>query len=242
MVADGRYFEHVDNDGEFIPLDGVGLDGSRGMRARFQQGEVGAGSLKLAFGRIPNSWMDKGIRNTGDFREIYYRMYLKMESGWQGDPAKLSRATIFWHPDEWSQAMIAHLWGDNNEHLRVDPVRCVGTDNRPKCHGYNDFGNMDWIGAHNGTTAIFATTNSGRWFCIEAHVKLNDPGQSNGIQEFWIDGSLEARGEGYDFVRSYTEYAINAVFFENHWNDGSVKEQERYFDNIVVSTQPIGCL
>jgi hypothetical protein len=31
------------------------------------------------------------------------------------------------------------------------------------------------------------------------------------------------------------------VFFENYWNTGSPKLQERYFDNIVVSTQPIGC-
>jgi hypothetical protein len=45
-----------------------------------------------------------------------------------------------------------------------------------------------------------------------------------------------------DFVGTYTDYAINAVFFENYWNDGSIKEQERYFDNIVVSTKPIGCL
>jgi hypothetical protein len=77
---------------------------------------------------------------------------------------------------------------------------------------------------------------------VEAHVKLNDPGQSNGIQEFFIDGNLEARREGLDFVRSYTGYAINAVFFENYWNDGSSRDQERYFDNIVVSTRPIGCL
>jgi hypothetical protein len=70
---------------------------------------------------------------------------------------------------------------------------------------------------------------------------LNDPGQSNGIQEFWIDGALEARRQDLNFVMSYAGYAINAVFFENHWNTGSPKLQERYFDNIVVSTRPIGC-
>ncbi len=29
-------------------------------------------------------------------------------------------------------------------------------------------------------------------------------------------------------------------FFENYWNNGSVKDQERYIDNIVVSTKRIG--
>lgn len=242
MVGDGRYFEYGDNGGDCIVVDDVGLDGSRGLQVRWQTGEVGAGGMKLAFGRNPNGYMDKGIRASEDFREIYYRMYLKMEAGWQGSPAKLSRATVFTSSSDWDQAMIAHLWSDSNEHLLVDPVRCVDTNNQVKCHGYNDFANMDWLGNLSGITPIFATSHSDRWFCVEAHVKLNDPGQSNGIQEFWIDGNLEARRDGLDFVRSYTDYAINAVFFENYWNDGSSRDQERYFDNIVVSTQPIGCL
>ena len=28
------------------------------------------------------------------------------------------------------------------------------------------------------------------WMCIEGHIKLNDPGQSNGIEEFWLDDAL----------------------------------------------------
>lgn len=85
------------------------------------------------------------------------------------------------------------------------------------------------------------TVHGGKWHCVEAHVKLNDSGQSNGIQEFWIDGLLEARRDKLNFVTSYTGYAINAVFIERYWNAGSPKLQERYVDNIVVSTRPIGC-
>jgi hypothetical protein len=36
-------------------------------------------------------------------------------------------------------------------------------------------------------------------------------------------------------------YMINAVLFENYWNAGSPVTQERYFDNIVISTSRIGC-
>ena len=241
LVRQGRYFEYDNNDGDFIILDGVGFNNSKGMRALWQEGEVEAGGLKLGFGRNPSSYMNKGIRPNEDFREIYYRMYLKMQDGWQGDPAKLSRATIIAASD-WSQAMIAHLWGDGKYHLLVDPVRCVDENNNVKCIGYNDFAHMDWLGYQSGITPIFDSEHDNRWFCIEAHVRLNDPGQSNGIQEFWIDGQLEARREGLNFVRSYTSYGINAIFFENYWNSGSPKQQERYFDNIVVSTQRIGCL
>ncbi|GAG32612.1 unnamed protein product, partial [marine sediment metagenome] len=107
--------------------------------------------------------------------------------------------------------------------------------------GYNDFPNLHWLGNQRGLTQIFRTENTGVWRCVEAYVKLNDPGQSNGIQRFWIDGQPEAKRTGLNFVDTYTDYAINAVFFENYWNSGSPVTQERYFDNIVVSTEPIGC-
>lgn len=241
LVGNGRYFEYVSSGGEFVPMAGVGFNGSKGMRALWHPGSVEAGNLKLGFGRNPSGYMNKGIRATEDFREVYYRMYLRMQSGWQGNPAKLSRATVI-AANDWSQAMIAHIWNGSGDRLAVDPVRCVDTNNQHKCIGYNDFAHMDWIGNQSGVTPIFAPEYNDEWFCIEAHVKLNDPGQSNGVQEFWINGSLEARRENLNFVRSYTDYGINAIFFENWWNSGSPQEQERYFDNIVVSTAPIGCL
>lgn len=241
LVRQGRYFEYDNNSGDFIPLSGAGLNGSTGMRALWQAGEVNAGGLKLAFGRNPSAYMNKGIRSTENFREVYYRMYLKTQSGWSGYPYKLSRATIITGND-WSQAMIAHLWSDPGTALSVDPVRCVDSSGNIACVGYNDFAHMTWLGAQAGPTPVFDSANSNRWFCIEAHVKLNDPGQSNGVNEFWVDGKLEVRKSNLDFVNTYNAYAINAIFFENYWNTGSPKEQERYFDNIVVSTQPIGCI
>jgi len=240
FVRTGRYFEYDSDGGDFIPVEGVGLDESIGMRVIFQAGEQTAGGFKLAFGRNPNSYMDKGIRDNEDFRDVYYRMYLKMQDGWVGSPAKLSRATCFSSSTDWSQAMIAHLWS-SGDYLLVDPVRCVDlATSLVKCIGYNDFPNMDWIGNMAGVTPIFDSVHDGIWYCVESHVKLNDPGTSNGVQEFWIDGNLEARRDYLNFVVSYTDYAINAALFENYWNSGSPQLQERYFDNIVVSTQPIG--
>ena len=107
---------------------------------------------------------------------------------------------------------------------------------------YNDFENLSWLGNLRGVTPIFAADHAGKWFCIEVHVRLNDPGQSNGIHEFWIDGNLEARRTGLNFVGTYADYGINAVYLENYWNGGSPKQQERYFDSFVVSTKRIGCL
>ncbi len=241
LVRQGRYFEYDNNGGDFIVVDGAGMANSRGMRGLWQVGEIDAGHLSLGFGRNPNPYMNKGIRSNEDFKEVFYRMYLKMDSGWQGSPAKLSRASIITDAS-WSQAMIAHLWSDAQSHLLIDPVQCVGTDNRPACIGYNDFSHMTWLGARSGRTTIFDSQHSGQWICVEHHVKLNDPGVSNGVQEFWIDGQLEVNRNDLNFVRSYGSYGINVVFFENYWNTGSPRLQGRVFDNIVVSTRRVGCL
>jgi hypothetical protein len=243
LVKQGRYFEYDDNAGDFVPKVGVGVGGSRGMQVRWQAGEVGAGSIKLAFGRNPNAYMNKqNIRPAETFREIYYRMHLRMQSGWRGSPAKLSRATVFASANDWRQAMIAHLWSDDKERLLIDPASCVNASGAVQCTTYNDFDHLSWLGNKSGVTPLFSAISGDKWFCVEVHVKLNEPGVSNGIQEFWIDGQLEARREGLNFVGAYSDYAINAVFFENYWNAGSPLAQERYFDNIVVSTKPIGCL
>ena len=241
LVAAGRYFEYDDNSGDFSVMDSIGFNDSRGMRVRFQAGEVGAGGIKLAFGRNPVPYMNKQqIRPNEDFREIYYRMYLKMQAGWQGSPAKLSRATIFSSAQDWRQAMIAHLWSDDKEHLLIDPASCVDAGGAVACTTYNDFNHLKWLGNKSGITPVFATDHADTWYCIEHHVRLNDPGQANGMQEFWINGQLEAVKTGLDFTGTYAAYGINAVFFENYWNSGSPRDQERYFDNIVVSTAPIG--
>lgn len=239
LIRQDRYFEYNDNGGEFIPVKGVGVNGSRGMRAKWQKGEEEAGNLKLGFGKLPGDYMDKGIRNTEHFREIYYRVYMKLGAGWEGNPHKHSRATVLSGAD-WSQAMIAHIWQNTDNGFAMDPASGVDASGKVMTHGYNDFKNLTWLGNKSGPAEIFTSENAGKWFCVEAHVKLNDPGLSNGIQEFWVNGVLQARSDNLDFIKTYTGYGINAVFFENYWNNGSVKDQERYIDNIVVSTKRIG--
>lgn len=241
LVRPGRYFEYSAENGSFVLADGVGLNGSKGMLVQWQSGQVSAGSLKLGFGRNPQSYMNKGIRPNEDFRDIYYRMYLKMQPGWQGSPAKLSRATVFTSPTVWAQAMIAHLWS-SADYLLVDPVSLVDSNSNVTSTKYNDFDHMQWLGNLRGITPIFDSQHDDTWFCIEMHVRLNDPGLANGIQEFWIDGQLEARKTGLNFVKSYQDYAINAIFLENYWNSGSPVAQQRYMDSFVVSTERIGCL
>ena len=144
----------------------------------------------------------------------------------------------------WAQEMVAHLWGGDppdSNYLQLDPVSATDSFGVLAATQYNDFAHFRWLGRKRGVTPLFDASHVGRWYCIEAHARLNDSGGSNGVFEYWLDGNLEARETGVTWVGPLGAYGINAVFFENYWNGGSPAAQERYFDNIVVGTQRIGC-
>ncbi|MEO6693243.1 MAG: hypothetical protein ABIO44_12940, partial [Saprospiraceae bacterium] len=248
ISLDKKYFEVNDNAGDFIRINGVGRDQSFGMRVKWQKGEVGAGGLSKSFGKTPDTYIGKNASHpTEQFDEIYWRMDVKSQLGWKGGgPAKLSRALCLANSN-WAEGMMAHLWsgGTNNLYLGMDPASGIGIDGQLKSTKYNDFNNLRWLGFKAGNIDLYSTENSGKWYCIVGHVKLNTPGQKDGIFEFWINDTLQASSKNLDWHSTWNNdpknLHINAIFFENYWNDGSPVEQERYFDNLVIGTKPILC-
>jgi hypothetical protein len=235
-----EYFEQDVGNGTCTREAGVGLDGSTGLRIHFAAGAVGPGGLKVAFGRTPSSYFKPVDAGLATYREIYWRLYLKNQSGWTGGAAdKLSRALVM-ATSGWAEAAFGHCWGGDSDNLGLDPASGTDAAGTLKTTKYNDFANMRWLGWTPGPTPIFDAGHVGVWRCIECHMKLNDAGASNGVFELWIDGQLEAQKSGLNWLGSYSAYGINMVFFENYWNNGSPVAQDRFFDNLVISTKPIG--
>jgi hypothetical protein len=231
-----NYYEFDEDNGDHVRINSEHIHGQYSLRARWQLSEVNAGHFMRNFGRNP---IGSQSHKQQDFREIYWRFYVKLQDGFVGFPDKYTRATIFVNQN-WAQAIIANLWagGQGRQFLVIDPASGINNQSQLVTTGWNDFDNLIWLGAQSGVTALQA----GRWFCVEAHVKLNTPNQSDGIFEFWIDGNLEVRSANLDWVKNWTDYGINSVFFSDYWNAGSPKEQERYFDALVISTERIRCL
>ena len=140
--------------------------------------------------------------------------------------------------------MMAHIWSAEN-YLVLDPASGIDKSGTLKSTKYNDFTNLRWLGNKKGMTDLFSDANAGKWYCVTAHVKLNTPGLSDGVFEFWIDDKLQAGSYNLNWHGNWNadprNYMINAVLFENYWNNGSPKLQERYFDNILISSKPIKC-
>ena len=78
--------------GSFVRATGTGVAGSVGMRATCTPGSSGAGSLKVAFGRTPSSHCRAVDAGTANYRELYWRVFVRREAGWVGNgPGKLTR-------------------------------------------------------------------------------------------------------------------------------------------------------
>ena len=237
---------------------GNGYSGTYSMRATFPFAPSSAsngGDFMVAFGASPVS-PTVDAADTTKYRELYWRAYIKTQAGWQpGTGQKLTRATSF-HNSSWAQSMIAHWWGSSaspENTLQVDPAGgvCRGgvypagspscTNNTVITTGWNDFDNLYWLGGVAGTATVLGTASANTWQCLEGYVKLNDSGQTNGVQTFWVDGVQDATKTGLNFVGTYSTYGINIFRVENYANSGTTNAQYRDWDNLVLSSERIGC-
>jgi len=232
-----RQRQYPEQSGELTAAEHFGA-GGRSLEMFYARGQRGTGGRKIFFGDSPTHRRQR-LRSGESFDEIYWRIYLKHPTDWRGGgPAKLSRATSL-VPPGWRQAMIAHVWS-SGEALTLDPATGV-RDGQVVTTRYNDFPNLRWLGNKPASNfALHGADGRGWWVCVEARVKLNTPGQQDGLNQLCIDGRLEAERRGLDWRGTYQDYGINAIFLEAYWNEGSPVDQSRWIDNFVVSTQPIG--
>ena len=230
---------YLESSGPIDPEENFGIGGGS-MRAGFKKGDVtGEGNRKVAFGDFPGG--SKVVSAGKQFDSIYWRIYVKHEYGWEGSPAKMSRATSI-VSERWQQSMIAHVWSGSNNSLTLDPASGVkGQTDSIQTNKYNDFPNLRWLGNKPASSFQLSSTNeSGYWVLVEASAKLNTPGRSDGSCRLWIDGRFETERRNLNFRGSYTRHGINAVFLESYWNSGALKTEGRWFDNFIISTKPIG--
>lgn len=239
-----RYFEYDPASGRFARAKGAGFNGSYGMRSQFAVGRTGAGFLHLAFGKTPQSYFRPVDAGAKVYRNVYWRVFVRYDVGWVGGGGhKMSRATSFASPTSWAQAMVMHVWSGKvrTTRLVIDPASGTDPSAVLRTTKYNDAVNLRWLGSAESAAQIGNAGSLGRWRCVEAQAKLNDPGTANGVAQLWIDGRLEARREGLNFVGALAQYGINAIFLENYWDGGPPANQSRNFDRFVVSTARIGC-
>lgn len=89
----------------------------------------------------------------------------------------------------------------------------------------------------------YKSFTAGKWYRVEWRVKMNTPGQSNGIIQSWVDGVKSVDKQTIVYRRS-NAFAIDKFIFSTFFGGGDsswapTKDEYIYWDDFVLSTSPI---
>lgn len=231
------FAEYANADGAFVWDEAVGA-----MRADYAEGVENAGWILASFGASPIAHSG-GTSPAAErhFEEVYWRFRVRHQAGWPDvGPGWMSRVTAY-ASDNWAEALVAQLRSPmDGTTVEAVPLTCVSGES-VTCDGYNDESALQPLETLGGSTELFSSSLSGEWHCVEAHVRLNTPGASDGVLEFWIDGNQENARDDVDWRGGWGEYGLNALTLENFWPGGAPQDLSRWIDDVVISSDPIGC-
>jgi hypothetical protein len=81
-----------------------------------------------------------------------------------------------------------------------------------------------------------------RWICLEMRMKLNTPGQHDGIMAYWIDDQFIYENASM-YWRTIPELQLNRASLQHYitTEDAGGHSNRVWWDNAVISTERIGC-
>ena len=183
------------------------------------------------------------------YDHTYARLYVKVETGWQCG-TNCTKVFAFYGnriDNQWSgsgqagtrpngtdwfyTALVTLNWS-----RQPDPGELIFYSYFPEMTQAPD--GMYW-GNFFFQTDPREAVQPGRWYCLELELQANTPGAHDGFQRMWIDGAF--KGEVLNMRwRDTTDVRINALQLTF---SGAVAVTKRlWIDNVVVSTQKIGCM
>lgn len=243
------YDGNPDTENQITIETGPGGDSSnKSIRFRVPPGERGGSDLLKV---LP-----------GEYDKLYARWYIKFEAGFNfsapmhggglaaGDRSLLGRAGI--RPNG---ADNAYFVIDHNKqatpyaysYYRGMYQDC--TDPNGSCWGdslpciYDSGAYYCTKPAHRPTTTP-PTYKANQWHCVEQLLDLGTPNTSgqnpNGRSALWLDGTMV--GDVSDlWIRTTSSLKISMLWLSLFHHDGTHSTVGEFIDNVVVSTQPIGC-
>ena len=178
------------------------------------------------------------LRPVNKAQEIYFRYYLRFGKTWRTlDGGKLPGITgnIGTCGYGGESCNGADGWSARGAFDVLD-IR-----GRVPIGSYIYDGEMEDRGDTYGTQYWWKALARARWYCVEHYVKLNTPGQRDGIYRGWVDGVLVF--EKTDFVfRKVAALTVESIWM-NVYHGGTAPVDRTihlYIDNLVVAATYIG--
>lgn len=232
-VSTGSHVDRVARDEAhgFAPLSGYAL------RVKVAQGDNFGLDMDFVF-----------ATSTGaEPEDVYFRYYLRFGADWipTVDGGKLPGLAGTYGKSGWGGRRAD---GTTGWSMRGQFNRAPAPDN--PLHGRTTVGNYSYhadmegeYGDHWGWTRNgLGVLERNRWYCIEQRVKMNTPGQRNGIVQAWVDDMLALDKQDVN-LRTQPGIRIERVWM-NVYHGGTApaaRDMHLYIDSVVVARRPIGC-
>lgn len=214
----------------FAPLRG------KALRTTLKQGENNALNLRYLFAR----------RHGEEPEEIYFRYYLRFGTDWNPDRdgGKLPGLAGTYGKGGWGMRKSdgTNGWSVRGAFARSMPagagegqVTPIGSYVYQADMKGNSGSNWGWGEGPGGLL------QNNRWYSIEQHIKLNNPGAHDGVFRAWIDGHQVIEKTGLSF-RTIPDLRIESVWM-NVYHGGtatSPRDMSLYIDNVVIARSYIG--
>ncbi len=206
---------------EYLPLSQYGPNddpGSAGWAVRF------FGDSPMYTSTIPED-------QRKSYTTFVASWYHKYEEGFEPRnglyPNKNARLRCY-DVNDYTSLYIVYYWTDGTDgHISMEAQTKV-----PGAH-------REWIPNHYTNFFYANPQNIGRWIHHEMRLTLGEGGRSDRLQA-WADGMLICDVAGYDLAAGYRGHTPNAMMWDCYWNGGSPKKQSRFYDNLIMGTQPVG--
>jgi hypothetical protein len=217
-----------------------------GQRFEALDGAAAAITLHTGTTQALNSHIKLDRRPHGEPEEAYFRYYLRLGDNWNPtlDGGKLPGLSGTYGRAGWGgrKADGSNGWSARGSFLQqtaggttLAGMRAVGSY---VYHAGMDTNYGDNWGWNLGPTGLL---QKNRWYCIEQHVRLNTPGQTNGVLEIWVDGRLAFQKTDIRY-RDTSTLRIESVWM-NVYHGGArpaPHDMTLFIDNLVVAGRYIG--
>lgn len=178
--------------------------------------------------------------------EVYFRYYLRFGDDWRQtrDGGKMPGIAATYNRAGWGGRKAD---GTNGWSIRGGFAKAV-----PEGHmleGGTLLGSYAYLPDRKGAWGAFwpwsaafpGVLFNNRWYCIEQHVRVNTPGQHDGVLRVWIDGKPALTRTGLR-MRDIDSIRIEEVWL-NVYHGGtavSPRDQHLFIDNLVIARRYIG--
>jgi len=187
------------------------IEGNASLQQHYTTGQVNAG------------WVTK-VMPQGFPDHMFYRWYHKFGNGYSSFPPKMARIG-YRNRNNWQTVFMVHSWiSGNNPDLDVVA--------RNSSQG-------PWLPVAKSDFDL--SQHADKWVSYEVEIKVNTPGNTDGLYRLWINDKLMIERTNVD-LRGNTSDKINEVMLDTYWNGGATANLDRYYDNFVISTQKIGLI